>query len=63
MALLVKRTFSLAMADSIASASIAAVNDLKKPSPVSVTVVDNAGDVIVQKRMDGAFIRSFVDLT
>ena len=55
MALIVSKTFSLKVADQIASAAIAAVKDLKVQKAVSVTVVDNAGDILVQKRMDGKF--------
>jgi len=55
MALLVSRTFSLAIADQIATACVTAVKDLNVPKPVSVTVVDNSGAIIVQKRMDGGF--------
>lgn len=46
-------TLTLAAADAIANAAISAVDNLKKPSPVAVTVLDNAGNIIVQKRMDG----------
>ena len=46
-------TLTLTAADCIANASIAAVATLKKPAPVAVTVLDNAGNIIVQKRMDG----------
>lgn len=46
-------SLSLSAADTIANASIAAVSNLKKYQPMVVTVLDSAGGVLVQKRMDG----------
>ena len=46
-------TLKLAAADKICNAAIAAVKNLNKPSPVCITVLDSAGNVLVQKRMDG----------
>ena len=46
-------SLSLSAADTIANASIDAVSNLKKHKPMVVTVLDAAGGVLVQKRMDG----------
>ena len=46
-------SLSLRAADTIANASIDAVSNLKKHKPMVVTVLDAAGGVLVQKRMDG----------
>ncbi|CAJ1951228.1 unnamed protein product [Cylindrotheca closterium] len=46
-------SLSLNAADTIANASIKAVSNLKTHKPMAVTVLDAAGGVLVQKRMDG----------
>ena len=46
-------SLSLKAADAIANAAIQAVSDLKTHKPMVVTVLDAAGGVLVQKRMDG----------
>ena len=48
-------SLNLEAADKIANAAIEAVNNLAKPAPVTVTVLDNGGNVIVQKRMVGGY--------
>ena len=47
------RTINLSTADAIANASIASVSKLIKHKPMTVTVLDAAGGILVQKRMDG----------
>jgi uncharacterized protein GlcG (DUF336 family) len=46
-------SLSLSAADTIANAAIQAVSTLKTHKPMVVTVLDGAGGVLVQKRMDG----------
>jgi len=54
-------SFTLQAADIIANGAVNAVKNLKKPSPMTVTVLDSAGSIIVQKRMDdcpaGAYVK------
>ena len=45
-------SINLSAADKMADAAIAAVADLKVHKPMCVTVLDSAGGVLVQKRMD-----------
>lgn len=47
-------SLTLAAADAICDGAIAAVSKLAQPKSVYVTVLDNAGQVLVRKRMDGA---------
>jgi len=47
-------SFNLAAADTISNGAIAAVANLSKYKPMCVTVLDSAGGILVQKRMDGA---------
>eukprot|EP00980_Cylindrotheca_fusiformis_P002017 scaffold444_cov109-Cylindrotheca_fusiformis.AAC.14 len=46
-------SLSLSAADAIANGAIQAVSTLKTHKPMVVTVLDSAGGVLVQKRMDG----------
>jgi uncharacterized protein GlcG (DUF336 family) len=46
-------SLNLEAADAIANAAIKAVSNLKTHKPMSVTVLDGSGGVLVQKRMDG----------
>mmetsp|Transcript_22622 Transcript_22622/g.56037 ORF Transcript_22622/g.56037 Transcript_22622/m.56037 type:complete len:173 (+) Transcript_22622:1061-1579(+) len=46
-------SLNLAAADAMANAAIEAVADLEVYKPMAVTVLDSAGGVLVQKRMDG----------
>lgn len=46
-------SLNLSAADKMANAAIQAVADLKTHKPMCVTVLDGAGGVLVQKRMDG----------
>lgn len=46
-------SINLAAADKIANAAIAGVSDLSAHKPMSVTVLDSKGGILVQKRMDG----------
>lgn len=46
-------SLTLAAADAMADAAIKAVGDLQTHKPMCVTVLDSAGGVLVQKRMDG----------
>jgi len=47
------QSLTLSAADAMADAAIAAVSDLRTHKPMCVTVLDAAGGIIVQKRMDG----------
>ena len=47
-------SLNLAAADAISNGAIAAVSNLSKHKPMCVTVLDSAGGILVQKRMDGA---------
>lgn len=46
-------SLTLAAADEMANAAIKAVGDLKTHKPMCITVLDSAGGILVQKRMDG----------
>jgi uncharacterized protein GlcG (DUF336 family) len=46
-------SLSLSAADTIANAAIQAASTLKTHKPMVVTVLDGAGGLLVQKRMDG----------
>jgi uncharacterized protein GlcG (DUF336 family) len=46
-------SLNLAAANAICDASISAVSTLQTFKPVCVTVLDRAGGILVQKRMDG----------
>lgn len=54
---------SLASADAICNAAMAAVANLQKPKPVCVTVLDSRGGLLVQKRMDGCPDGAFVQFS
>jgi uncharacterized protein GlcG (DUF336 family) len=46
-------SLTLEAADKIADAVIDSVSKLAKPAPVTVSVLDSSGEIIVQKRMNG----------
>mmetsp|Transcript_567 Transcript_567/g.746 ORF Transcript_567/g.746 Transcript_567/m.746 type:complete len:247 (-) Transcript_567:107-847(-) len=52
-------SLTLLAADQICDGAIAAVQNLAKPSPVCVTVLDSSGNIIVQKRMDGCPVGAY----
>lgn len=57
------QSLTLSAADAIANASIAAVADLATRKPMCVTVLDSAGGILVQKRMDGCPDGAYVKIS
>mmetsp|Transcript_4881 Transcript_4881/g.10767 ORF Transcript_4881/g.10767 Transcript_4881/m.10767 type:complete len:175 (-) Transcript_4881:167-691(-) len=57
------QSLTLSAADAIANASIAAVSDLATHKPMCVTVLDSAGGILVQKRMDGCPDGAYVKIS
>lgn len=57
------QSLTLSAADAIANASIAAVSDLAAHKPMCVTVLDSAGGILVQKRMDGCPDGAYVKMS